>query len=477
MPAGSRPLSDPNSLRWAVTNANSGDTINFSFACPGTTSITVNSALDIKKNLTITGPGAACLSILGTNQSRVFTVESGVTASISALTIANGKDSIVGGGVFSEGTLSLSNCVVTGNFVPYNMGIAVGGGGIANAGTMTITNCSISNNSTDATGGAIRNANAGTLNIINSTISNNSSHDNGGGIWTKGTIHVSRSTFSGNSAAFGYSTSLSPEGGAIYVQGGGGSGGNNVGGSGTIVNSTFSANAAKAYGGAISNYGNLSVSASTFSGNQIQNGTGGGINTSDANGGSLTLKSSILAGSTVGNCLVTGSGLVSMGFNLSTDNSCAALNQATDHNGTDAGLDPTGLQSNGGSTQTIALLSTSAAVNAGSCTDTAGTTVSTDQRGVARPQGATCDTGAFELESSANTVTSTSDSGSGSLRDAIANNSPPKAYSVIKPPATASETLVCKCRCVAMNANAPWNTEPSRNTTHSTTRAHGCCKT
>jgi len=412
--------SDANSLRWAVTNANSGDTINFSFACPGTTSITVNSALDIKRNLTITGPGAACLSILGTNQSRVFTIESGVTASISGVTIANGRDVILGGGVSNLGTLSLSDCVVTGNFVPYNMGNAVGGGGIANAGTLTITNCSISNNSTDATGGAIRNANAGTLNIINSTISNNSSQDNGGGIWTKGILHVSGSTFSGNSAAYNVSTSLSPEGGAIYVQPGGGGGGN-VGGSGTIVNSTFSANAAKVYGGAISNHGTLSVSASTFSGNQIQNGGGGGINTSDANGGSLTLKSNILADSTPSNCLVTGSGLVSMGFNLSTDNTCAALNQATDQNGAAAGLDPSGLQNNGGSTQTIALLSTSAAVNAGSCTDVAGNTVSTDQRGVARPQGSTCDKGAFELEASANTVINTNDSGSGSLRDVIAN--------------------------------------------------------
>ena len=363
--------SDTNSLRWAVNNAGSGDTINFSFACPGTTSITVNSALDINKNLTITGPGAACLTIFGTNQSRVFTVESGVTASISGLTIADGKDVIVGGGVFNLGTLSLSDCVVTGNFVPFNMGNSVGGGGIGNAGTLTLTNCSVSNNTSDATGGGIRNANGATLNIINSTISNNTSKDNGGGIWTKGIVNVSGSTFSGNSAAYGVSTSLSPEGGAIYVQPGG-PGGNNVGGSGTIVNSTFSANAAKVYGGAISNYGNLKVSDSTFSGNQIQNGGGGGINASDANGGSLTLKSSILAGSTPDNCLVTGSGLVSMGFNLSTDNTCAALNQATDHNVTAAGLDPSGLQNNGGSTQTIALLSTSAALNNGSCTDVAG---------------------------------------------------------------------------------------------------------
>jgi len=59
-----------------------------------------------------------------------------------------------------------------------------------------------------------------------------------------------------------------------------------------------------------------------------------------------------------------------------------------------------GLQNNGGPTQTIALLGTSAAVDAipvSACTDVGGNPVATDQRGVLRPQGAACDIGAFEL--------------------------------------------------------------------------------
>jgi hypothetical protein len=39
----------------------------------------------------------------------------------------------------------------------------------------------------------------------------------------------------------------------------------------------------------------------------------------------------------------------------------------------------------------------SPAIDAGSCTDSDGITVTVDQRGVARPQGATCDIGAFEV--------------------------------------------------------------------------------
>lgn len=92
-------------------------------------------------------------------------------------------------------------------------------------------------------------------------------------------------------------------------------------------------------------------------------------------------------------------------YNLSDDNSCSAyFIQSGDLNNTAAGLEPSGLQNNGGPTKTVALLSTSPAVNAipvsptNYCTLVDGTTpVSTDQRGVSRPQGPACDIGAFEL--------------------------------------------------------------------------------
>jgi hypothetical protein len=113
------------------------------------------------------------------------------------------------------------------------------------------------------------------------------------------------------------------------------------------------------------------------------------------------LKSTILANNS-GNCSQTGYGtFISDGYNLSDDGSCSgSLTQPTDKNNTPAGLDPKGLQNNGGPTQTIALLPSSPAVDAipvANCTDTNGNPVSTDQRGVSRPQGPNCDIGAFEL--------------------------------------------------------------------------------
>jgi hypothetical protein len=51
-----------------------------------------------------------------------------------------------------------------------------------------------------------------------------------------------------------------------------------------------------------------------------------------------------------------------------------------------------------GTTATHALLAGSPAIDAGVCTDHEGNDVADDQRGVIRPQGATCDMGAYELE-------------------------------------------------------------------------------
>ena len=60
-------------------------------------------------------------------------------------------------------------------------------------------------------------------------------------------------------------------------------------------------------------------------------------------------------------------------------------------------LDPAGLKDNGGPTDTIAILSPSAAIDAGDDAVCAAAPVSgLDQRGHFRPAGSHCDIGAFE---------------------------------------------------------------------------------
>lgn len=88
--------------------------------------------------------------------------------------------------------------------------------------------------------------------------------------------------------------------------------------------------------------------------------------------------------------------LTSLGYNLVGDISgCTVVRDATDIISTpNAYLFPVG--DNGGSTWTHTLMPGSPALDAGSCTDSEGITVTVDQRGVARPIGLTRDIGAFE---------------------------------------------------------------------------------
>jgi predicted outer membrane repeat protein len=195
------------SLRYVIGQVNKGsggDTINFSGA-GATGTITLTSALPaIAESVTITGPGANVLTVSGNNAVTVFTINSGVTVSLSGLTIANGIGT-AGGGINNSGTLTVSNCTFSGNTV------SSWGGGINNGGTLTVSNSTFSGNTTGNGGGGI--ANSGTLTVNNSTLYANTASGDGGGILNgSGTLTVSNSTFSENSAGNG--------GGGIYVYSG-----------------------------------------------------------------------------------------------------------------------------------------------------------------------------------------------------------------------------------------------------------------
>jgi CSLREA domain-containing protein len=126
-------------------------------------------------------------------------------------------------------------------------------------------------------GGGINNLSSGTVNVTNSTISGNSAVT-GGGIATIGTtLNVSNTTISGN---------LSPSGGGIYA------------GLGTvnITNSTISGNAAASDGGGVLSGATLTISNSTIAFNRADSdnnasGTGGGIFRSS---GTVTLRNTIV---------------------------------------------------------------------------------------------------------------------------------------------------------------------------------------
>jgi CSLREA domain-containing protein len=153
------------------------------------------------------------------------------------------------------------------------------------------------------------------------------------------------------------------------------------------------------FGGGIFNFGTLTVTNSTFSGNSSTQLGGGAIRNQEQLGpfpgdsGTVTLSNTIVANSpSGGNC---GGSIIDGGFNIDDGTTCgfSAANFSKPSTDPRLGL----LANNGGPTKTHALLKGSPAIDAiPDGTNGCGTMIATDQREVKRPQGGRCDIGAYE---------------------------------------------------------------------------------
>jgi uncharacterized repeat protein (TIGR01451 family) len=272
----------------------------------------------------------------------------------------------------------------------------------------------------DSQGGGIRSV--GSLTLTDTTLSGNAATDRGGGIYQRssGLLSAARITISGNFAR---------DGGGIYLEGG----------SLTLLNSTLSSNFANGLGGGLYTVNAAANLTNCTIVNNLASSESGGIFNAGGEG-AVTLKNTLLANRPTGgqgqppgaNC--GGVPVLSAGNNLSSDASCVdAFNKPGDRNSVNPLVLP--LDNYGGPTDTHALRPGSPARDAGD--DSAAP--ATDQRGVARPQGARSDIGAFELEQFQGSlaVTTTNDGGPGSLREAIRfANSRPGADSITVPAGT-----------------------------------------
>jgi len=212
----------------------------------------------------------------------------------------------------------------------------------------------------------------------------------GGGIYNGGTLTVTNSTLSGNSAVF--------DGGGIYNDG-----------TLTVTNSTLSGNSAPSGdGGGIINHGTLTVTNSTLSGNSAT--SGGGV----YNDGTAIIANTIIAKNTAPTGPDVGGPVTSEGYNLIGNSSGGNGFVAADLLNVNPLLGP--LQDNGGPTETMALLPGSPAIDAGSDA-VVPSGITTDQRGAPREVFGGVDIGAFEVQ--VNPVYFTIDSGGGSLRSAL----------------------------------------------------------
>lgn len=418
-------------LRAVIAAAAPGDTIGFQ---SGITQIDLTQGqIEIAKNLTVQGPGADSLTIEQTTSggARLFQVDendagnSRISVSMSGLTLTGGHAGTggdTGGGISNAGLLSLSDVTLSGN-----MGA---GGGLFNLGAATLANCIVSGNQTFANRIGAGILNEGGMTIVNSVISKNISYDSagGGGIANEGVLTLEGSVVSGNTS--------DATGGGIF----------NDEGKLTVLDSTISCNSATGLdggGGIGSHEGLVFVYDSTIYGNStIQ--PGGGIDSEQAR--LYVVNSTISAnssGKSGGGIYASGEGLTLLINSIVAGNNAGQRDpdtagdfsdvndfvpkQTSDHNlignvgdatgfttsGPDASLlgsasDPIDpklgpLANNGGSTQTMALLPGSPAIDAGDDSPPPLDTLwgiawpTTDQRGLPRLVNSTVDIGAFEL--------------------------------------------------------------------------------
>ena len=343
-------------------------------------------------------------------------------ATISNSTFKNNT----GGAIRNAGTITIINTVFENNS---NTRWSHANGAILHySGSMTINDSTFRNNGKagDFTGRAIYSSNA-TLTVANS-ISKSNSAGIGGAIYKLNTFNrslsIKSSYFSGNSAAIGGAVFIgdTPSTPVIRI---------------TIENNTFNGNSATQSGGAIylgSALTDIDGSHSIVSHNTIYKNTaatGGGVYDSSSR---FYLLNNIIADNTGGDC--HSSGFYRNAGNLIQDGSCSPTHSGDPRLGTL--VEPTN-----GSSAYYPLLTDSPAINAADADYCA----STDQVGTSRPQGDTCDIGAYELlASSVLTATSTLQPSP----TTTATETPTDA-----PTATSTVTLTPTPECAGTSTEAP----------------------
>jgi uncharacterized repeat protein (TIGR01451 family)/CSLREA domain-containing protein len=409
-------------------------------------------------SVSVLGAGAASTTVDANFLDRAFEIDSGATATISGLTIEDGRTASIGsvsscpsqapiataagGGILNAGALTLTGDVITDN-------IAAGsGGGVEDnsSAAVSVSSTTISGDQSCSYdfspagagfGGGFDEHGGGPVTIDGSTIENNTSQNDGGGVSESSgftpelaaatshaavapadSVTITNSTISGNQAdgefsagggvaGEGFDGTISLFADAVSGNTASGNGGG-VGGFDTesIVNSTITGNTSNAGvdggGGGVENEGGRgTVSFSTVNDNTAANGGTGGNLWNCGECGTMSVDNSIVtggvgSGGSPDNC---NGDIATGGHNLFDDSGASCHAVSSDLTNTSLNLGP--LQNNGGPTSTEALLRGSPAIDAADDTACASETTNSagaavDQRGVARPESFHCDIGAYE---------------------------------------------------------------------------------
>ena len=287
-------------------------------------------------------------TIDGDKIDRLFQVPQDARLDLEKLTLTRGAAEFAGGGIISSGVLTLDRV----GLVKNNGGD--GGGGIGSTGILQVERSLISRNKSAQTAGGISVA------ALSPTF--------------PGTFIITGTTFSRN-------------------DGGGSGGGMFVSGGARAWNSDHREfdvrpRTPRGKGGQSTSEASETVGLLHVTVTRNESGSSGAV----VADGPIRIGNSLFGLTTGPGDDCAGPGIVSAGFNLDGDGSCASEPSDQTRDNPKVGR----LRQNGGDTPTVALKRKSPARNAIGKDDPE--CVETDQRGVKRPQGNRCDIGAFEFE-------------------------------------------------------------------------------
>ncbi len=338
------------SLRAAIAQSQSGDTIQFASTLANQTITLTSGQLEIPvgKNLIIDGAGASGLTISGNNTSRIFHLESAsvnpTSLTIKNLTLANGYTDEFGGAIRTEhqGQLTVENSQFNNNVA------GLGGGAIFGAyqGTVTVSDSQFDSNTATAGndergGGALATWGGIRTTVTDSEFTNNTGINGGainnlaGELIIEGSTFINNSTTAATVATGQANPTLRGYGGAVYSDRG--SDINNPTGIISITDSVFDGNKGRGEGGAAylysGNQDKVVLESSTFKNNEVlalpggNNGNGGAVvqMSNGANQG-FTISNTSFANNTAAN---QGGGLWMMDAPTTITNSTFSGNKAT----------------------------------------------------------------------------------------------------------------------------------------------------
>jgi hypothetical protein len=310
----------PGSLRQAVSDAQSGDTITFASStnCGPLTAIVLSRGpITISKTLTIQGPVFPTQTLNGNNASQALIVTAGADVTIVNMTVENGHSGNGNGGaIYNSGNLTLDSVTVNTSQAPKD------GGGIYNAGgNLTLKDGSSLSGNIASRGGAVFVA-GGLLTLESSSQVLSNSAVVGGGIYNAAATSLNEASLFDNSGDVSCNCAA---GAGVY----------NAGSMAIDFTQLFQ-NRGAALGGAIFNSGALTITNSGVVNNHADGASppstaideGGGI----YNTGTLHLARSTVGGNSTfpyGN----GGGIYGSG---TIDNSTIAYNMASDFGGSSA---------------------------------------------------------------------------------------------------------------------------------------------